>query len=230
METITTTVGYCFIKRSSRRTLAISVLPSGTVEVVAPLKATSSEIQKKIEKRATWINCQRRYFANLHAELPKRRYCTGATHRYMGRQYRLKVIKSDKSSVKLKGAYLHINSRSISSKDVAVLLVAWMREKAKWQFSQRLEKWRQWCAKHELSEPKLHLLYMPKRWGSTRANGHIYLNPELVHTPSSCIDYVIVHELCHIKHPRHDREFYAELERLCPNWRAHKQRLEASEL
>jgi len=230
METITTTLGRCYLKRSSRRTLAISVLPSGTVEVVAPLKATSSEIQKKIEKRTTWINRQRRYFSTLNAERPERRYCTGATHRYLGRQYRLKVAKTDKPSVKLRGAYLHVGSRSTSGKDVASLLTGWTREKAKGQFRQRLEKWRQWCAKYELSEPKLHLLYMPKRWGSTRANGHIYLNPELVRTPSPCIDYVIVHEVCHIKHPQHDREFYAELERLCPNWRAHKQRLEASEL
>ena len=230
MESITTTIGLCSIKRSSRRTLAISVLPSGTVEVIAPLKATPSEIQKKIEKRAAWINRQRRYFANLHAERPERRYCTGATHRYMGRQYRLKVTKADKPSVKLKGAYLHIASPSTSGKSVSALLADWMREKARDQFGHRLEKWSSWCAKHNLPKPKLHLLSMLKRWGSTRANGCIFLNPELVRAPSPCIDYVIVHEACHIKHPQHDRWFYAELERLCPKWRYLKLRLEKSEL
>lgn len=58
----------------------------------------------------------------------------------------------------------------------------------------------------------------------------MYLNPELVRAPAPCIDYVIVHEVCHIKHPRHDREFYAELEKLSPGWRSIKQRLETSEL
>ncbi|MFA5043691.1 MAG: YgjP-like metallopeptidase domain-containing protein, partial [Kiritimatiellia bacterium] len=109
------------------------------------------------------------------------------------------------------------------------LLSGWMRERAKEQFERRLEKWRAWCVERGLPEPKLHLLDMPKRWGSTHSNGRIFLNPELVRAPAPCIDYVIMHEVCHIKHPRHDRGFYAELEKLCPRWRAIKQRLETSE-
>lgn len=230
METVTTILGRCTLKRSARRTLAISVLPDGTVEVVAPLKADLSEIQKKIEKRAGWINRQRRYFNTLRAERPERRYCTGATHRYLGRQYRLKVTRAENPGVKLRGAYLHIHSRSVSVKVVAALLAGWMRERAREQFGRRLGRWRSWCAERGLPEPKLHLLGMPKRWGSTRANGHIYLNPELVRAPSPCIDYVIAHEVCHVKHPRHDKDFYTELEKLCPAWRELKHRLESSDL
>lgn len=230
METITTSIGRCSVRRSSRRTLAISVLPSGAVEIAAPLNATHPEIHKKIEKRAGWINRQRRYFAVLHAERPERRYCNEATHRYLGRQYRLKITKTDKPNVKLKVAYLHIGSTSTSAQAVASLLTGWMREKAKEQFGRRLGKWCQWCVKRNLPEPKLHLLNMPKRWGSTRTNGHIFLNPELVRAPSQCIDYVITHEICHIKHPRHDKAFFIELEKLCPKWRVLKERLETSEL
>ena len=229
MEMIKTAVGICAVKRTDRRTLAISVLPNGMVEVVAPLNAGILEIQEKITKRSSWIIRQRRHFLALHAERPERRYCTGATHRYLGRQYRLKVSVADKPVVKLRGAYLHIDSRSISSKAVAVLLSGWMRERAKEQFERRLEKWRTWCVERGLPEPKLHLLDMPKRWGSTHSNGSMFLNPELVRTPAPCIDYVIIHEVCHIKHPRHDRGFYAELETLCPRWRTIKQRLETSE-
>lgn len=193
------------------------------------MNAGIPEIQAKIKKRSGWIIRQRRHFFTLHAERPKRRYCTGATHRYLGRQFRLKVTTTAKPVVKLRGAYLHIGSRSLSRKDVATLLSGWMRERAKEQFERRLEKWRAWCVERGLPEPKLHLLDMPKRWGSTHSNGRIFLNPELVRAPAPCIDYVIMHEVCHIKHPRHDRGFYAELEKLCPRWRAIKQRLETSE-
>ena len=230
MEIITTTIGRCFLERTSRRTLAISVLPNGMVEVVAPLSAGIPEIQKKIAKRSVWITRQRRYFLALNAERLERRYCTGATHRYLGRQYRLKVITTDQPAVKLRGAYLHIASRSASSRAVAALLLGWMRERAKEQFERRLGKWRTWCVERGLPEPKLYLLDMPKRWGSTHLNGRMYLNPELVRAPAPCIDYVIMHEVCHIQHPRHNRGFYAELEKLCPRWRALKQRLEMSEL
>ena len=77
---------------------------------------------------------------------------------------------------------------------------------------------------------KLHLLDMPKRWGSPHSNGHMFLNPELVRAPAPCIDYVIVREGCHIKHPRYDRGLFAELERLRPRWKEIKRRLETSEL
>jgi hypothetical protein len=105
-----------------------------------------------------------------------------------------------------------------------------MREKAREQFGRRLGKWRDWCVKRKLPEPRLHLLEMPKRWGSARANGHIFLNPELVRAPSPCIDYVITHEVCHVRYPRHDKGFYAELEKLCPQWREIKHRLESLDL
>ncbi|MEI8138559.1 MAG: SprT family zinc-dependent metalloprotease [bacterium] len=230
MQKISTVIGQCFLKRTKRHTLAISVLPNGAVEVVAPLGAGVPEIQDKIRKRSLWIMRQRRHFLALRVERPARRYCTGATHRYLGRQYRLKISLAAKPDVKLRGGYLHISLPSNTSIAVSVLLSGWMRVKAKEQFERRLLKWRAWCVTRGLPEPKLHLLDMPKRWGSTHSDGRMYLNPELVRAPVPCIDYVIVHEVCHIKHPRHDKEFYAELEKLSPGWRAIKQRLETSEL
>jgi predicted metal-dependent hydrolase len=230
MQTLATPMGCCFLKRSSRRTLAISVLPNGVLEIVAPLNAGIPEILAKIAKRASWITRQRRHFLALRAERPERRYCTGATHLYLGRQYRLKVFTAGKPGVKCQGAFIHIGLRSDSNKAVSALLSGWMRERAAEQFERRLEKWRTWCAERGLPEPKLHLLYMPKRWGSTHLNGAMFLNPELVRAPAPCIDYVIAHEVCHIKHPRHDKAFYTELELLFPKWRAVKQRLETAEL
>lgn len=230
MQKISSVIGQCFLKRTNRRTLSISVLPNGAVEIVAPLNAGVPEIQAKIQKRASWIMRQRRHFVALRVERPARRYCTGATHRYLGRQYRLKVSVAAKPEVKLRGGYLHICSPSVTSGAVSVLLSGWMRGKAREQFERRLLKWRAWCVSRGLPEPKLHLLDMPKRWGSTHSDGRMYLNPELVHAPSPCIEYVIVHEVCHIKNPRHDKEFYGELEKLSPGWRATKHRLETAEL
>lgn len=218
------------MRRSRRRTLAISVLPDGTVEVVAPVGAEIEKIREKVEKRVGWITRQRRAFVALSAERPVRRYCAGATHRYLGRQYRLKVTVGDEPSVKLKGAYLCVVSRTGSDKSVAALLAGWMRERAQEHFGRRLEKWRKWCADQRLPEPRLRLLAMPKRWGSSHKDGWVALNPELVRAPSVCIDYVIVHEMCHLKHPQHDKAFFAELDRLSPNWKATKLRLESLEL
>ena len=67
---------------------------------------------------------------------------------------------------------------------------------------------------------------MPKRWGSSHRDGRIYLNPDLVRAPSLYIDYVIIHEVCHLKHPNHDRAFFRLLEEHVPNWRQIEARLE----
>jgi len=227
MATIRTAVGECVVKRARRRTLAISVLPDGTVEVVAPLGAAEDKIREKVEKRTRWILRQRRVFAALNVMRPPRRYCTGATHRYLGRQYRLKVSIGEDQGVKLRGAYLLVVSRSEAEDSVAALVASWMRERAKEQFSKRFVAWRTWCEERGLSEPRLRLLSMPKRWGSAHKNGTVALNPQLVRAPSICIDYVIAHEICHRLHAGHGRGFYAELNCLCPNWRQCKQRLEA---
>lgn len=71
---------------------------------------------------------------------------------------------------------------------------------------------------------------MSKRWGSAQRNGKILLNPDLIRTPGPCVEYVIIHELCHLRHPHHGREFYKLLGQLCPDWRRIKERLEQAEL
>jgi len=150
----------------------------------------------------------------------------GATHRYLGRQYRLKVRRDEQVGVKLVGGYLQVATKTGSPTEVETLLNRWFREKAVEQFSARVTKWRKWCSERKLPPPRMQLLKMPKRWGSSHRNGRISLNPELVKAPSICIDYVITHEICHLKHPQHDRAFFNLLDQMCPNWRAIKARLE----
>lgn len=90
-QTIETVVGPAVLKRTARRTLAISVHPDGTLELVAPIDASEENIAAKLEKRRRWILTQRRRFMAMNTNRPPPRYVTGATHRYLGRQYRLKV-------------------------------------------------------------------------------------------------------------------------------------------
>jgi predicted metal-dependent hydrolase len=70
---------------------------------------------------------------------------------------------------------------------------------------------------------------MHKRWGSAAPDGTIYLNPDLIQAPSACVDYVIAHEICHLKHPDHGRYFWSLLQQLVPNWQILKARLEKGE-
>jgi predicted metal-dependent hydrolase len=228
-QTIETPLGACQLKRSDRRTLSISVLPDGAVELTAPYDSHHEDIVKKVIKRRSWIQRQRRDFAEMNAARSTPRYCSGATHRYLGRQYRLRIQQAKTESVKLIGGYFHIQTQNQDHSHVATLLETWMRDHALNQFSNRTQKWIQWCQHRKLATPQVRLRKMINRWGSAHSSGIIYLNPNLVRMPSICIDYVITHEVCHLQHPNHDQSFYRLLSELCPNWRQIKLRLEKSD-
>lgn len=229
-ENIETASGPALLQRTGRRTLAIHVLPDGCLELTAPEDATLDAILAKVEKRSRWIATQRRIFREMNVKPAPRRYVSGATHCYLGRQYRLKIIVGAVESVRLKGAYFEVITADENPEAVKELLARWFRNRAKDQFTRRMEEWKPWCKKHHLSEPRLQIRRMPKRWGSAGADGRISLNPELVHASSRCIDYVIAHEICHLKYPGHDRSFYRLLGALLPDWRSLKHKLEQTEL
>ncbi len=225
---IETAAGDAILLRSDRTTLAISVRPDGLLELKAPRSATTQSIQARVKKRLGWIVRQRIQFRDMQRDRNPLRYESGATHTYLGRQYRLKVSEAPKPNVRLRGAYIHVAGPSKQPAQVKALLDGWLRERALVQFTARSEKWKSWCKARKLPAPTVRLLRMPKRWGSSHRDGRILLNPELVKAPALCVDYVIAHEVCHLKHPQHDRAFFRLLSEVFPNWQKVKARLESS--
>jgi predicted metal-dependent hydrolase len=229
-ERLDTPCGPARFRRSSRKTLAISVLPDGALELVAPEDAGEADILAKVGKRSGWIRRQRSLFAGWNAHRHAPRHVSGASHRYLGAQYRLKVAAGEPSTVKLAGGYFRVTCPDPSEENVRALLEAWMRLRAEEIFSRRIKAWEPWCERRGLPTPVLRLVKMKNRWGSAGRKGIIRLNPELIRAPSLCIDYVIAHEVCHLAHPDHGRAFYRLLGRFCPDWRRLKERLESAEV
>lgn len=130
----------------------------------------------------------------------------------------------------LRGGCLHVATSKAGEDAVRQALDEWYRRQARHQFEWRVAAWDPWCRRNRLPKPKMRLRSMSKRWGSAARDGAIYLNPELVRAPSACIDYVIVHEICHLKHHHHGKAFYSELRSLCPDWATRKKRLESMDL
>ena len=151
---------------------------------------------------------------------------SGETHRYLGRQYRLRVVEGPGESVKLRGKFIWVETaRKGESWRVRRLVEAWYVLHARERFARSLAE----CLARfqgRVSSPQLRLRRMPKRWGSWTRRGAIYLNPELVLAPASCIDYVVTHELCHLVHAPHGQAFYGLLRRVMPDWEERKDRLE----
>lgn len=216
------------LEHRRRRTLEISVYPDTAVRVIAPLNRTLEEVQEKVRKRASWILEQQRSFSLFLPKQPPRRYVSGETHAYLGRHYRLKTINSDRERVVLSRGVLcvYVKDRTDSAR-VRRLMRAWYRERAAQKFRERLDLCWQKARKHGIPQPAFQIRDMARRWGSCSGNGTLLLNSQLVKAPTQCIDYVIVHELCHTQHFNHSKSFYELLTKIMPDWQARKRRLES---
>jgi predicted metal-dependent hydrolase len=210
-----------------RKSLAISVHPDLSVSVTAPTDQPLIKISAKVKKRAPWILRQKHYFSKFLPKQPPRKFISGETHKYLGKHYRLKVIKSKKEHVTLKRGLILVSTPNRGdSRAVHSLLSGWYREQAERHFNDSLERCLKLFRKFNLNTPQVKLKKMAKRWGSCTSNGTIYLNPDLIRASKKCLDYVMVHELCHLKIRDHSRAYYRLLKRVMPDWEERKVHLE----
>jgi predicted metal-dependent hydrolase len=220
-------IPFC-VTLTERAKLTITVYPDLNVKVLAPTSKPMDLILARVDRRARWIVKQWRYFEQFQPTLPTRRFVSGETHVYLGRQYRLKVSKDSVSGVKLIGRYFRVqHSDPNDFTGISNLLQDWYLRHASALFAARVEYWLSECRALTLPEaPKLSIRSMTRRWGSCTKSGTITLNVDLVKVPLAYIDYVIVHELCHLKIHNHSPSFYRLLTRCMPDWKQRKERLE----
>ncbi|EMM72611.1 PF01863 family protein [Leptospira weilii str. 2006001855] len=217
------------IRFDSFNEMILTVYPDLQIEARFPKDTKISEIEKKLSKRKHWIQKQIHYFEKFLPRQPARRYISGETHIYLGKQYILKLKQGTRSNVELARNQLIITSKfSEKPESVEKILNAWYNNQAKILITQRFKFLLVMLKKYKVQTPKLKFRKMQKRWGSCSREGVILLNTELVKTPITCIDYVIVHEFCHLKFPKHDLRFYKMLNDLLPDWEYRKDRLERS--
>lgn len=212
---------------ASRKTLEISVHPDATVMVKAPDATGISTVESKLRKRARWIVKQQDYFNQFSPRTPQRFFIGGETHLYLGRQYQLRVEVGEADEIRLKKGIFEVTCRKkVMPQMTRRLLQNWCAQKAEEQFAASFE--RCWLKFRHLNvrKPDLVIKRMEKRWGGLSETATLTLNVDLIRGPKECIDYVVTHELCHLKHHDHGPSFYKFLESMLPEWRTLKHQLE----
>jgi predicted metal-dependent hydrolase len=212
------------LEYSDRKSLGITVTPEMEVLVKAPADTSIEKVKEKILKKAPWIIKQQSFFLSFQPRTPKRKYISGETHLYMGRQYLLQIQIGKEELVKLKGRFISVTAGEKSkAKD---LIVAWYLQHAQSKFYSialpLIDKFK----KYNVEPGSIVLRDMPTRWGSCTPKGKIILNPELIKAPKGCIEYVIIHELCHLVHHDHTQKFLDLQTREMKDWEKWKMKLE----
>lgn len=221
----------CEIKRSRRRTVALYVHPDKRVEIRMPLLFSVDEIEPFLIKHSRWL------FNRL--DLPEKKpvepkkFVSGELHYFLGKQYPIEIVASDKNSVVFDNEKIVIRQRvdkSTSqqvnlSKSVSDLLDRWYLEQAKRVFREISIPLVESMKKYNVAPKSFAIKKMKTRWGSCSSKGNINLNLHLIKLPEQCIKEVILHELCHLVHFNHSKDFYALMTAEMPDWKVWKKEI-----
>lgn len=215
--------------RSRRRTLELQVYPDGRIRLRVPLRSTKKEINEFIESHRQWLD--QRLRENEKRPKPKQlRYEEGEHHLVLGRRVPLVFENGKKKRVQLAETGLMVMSPSLEPNIIETMLDNWYRSQAKIWYQELIDKHMPWFMERGHKTPKLHIKKMKSRWGSLSVRGNMSLNLELVKTPINCVEYVVVHELCHLEQQNHGPKFKALMDRHLPDWRERKKALDKAPL
>ena len=207
--------------------ILIKVYADCRVVVSAPLNADDKTIIEAVKQRSRWIYKQLREFREQSRFITPRQYKSGESHFYLGKQYQLKVIHDDTKpqGVKLLRGRLEVNTSESDLESIKFLLNKWYRFRANIMFEVRLQHILEQALWVE-TKPDIRLMTMRTQWGNCSPSGLLTLNTHLVKAPTICIDYVILHELCHLVEHNHSERFYQLLTQVMPDWEVVKERLD----
>lgn len=211
--------------RKNIKNINLNVKPDMTVMVSASEKVPLDYIKKYVRSKAFWILKNISYFGEVQSEYhAKREFVSGESYKYLGKQYRLKIMESEEEGVKYYRGYIHLFVKDKTNyARKANLLNRWFRERADTVFEESLAQVFRLVEKHGVIKPEIGIRTMKARWGScVRDKGIILLNYELIKAPKYCIDYVVLHELIHFKERNHNEAFYNLIYALMPDWKKRK--------
>lgn len=217
----TTRIAYEVRRGKREKTVAIAVEPDGAVVLRAPPGTPIDALDSIVQRKAAWIVERLKKTSDLPPPLTDRQFVSGETFLYLGRQYRLKV-KPGPPAVRLEHGHLVAHAPHQSA--VRDALVTWYRAHA----AERLpEIVAEWAPVVGVDVPNVLIREPRKRWGSCDERGVLRFNWRIIQAPRRLVEYVVVHELVHLVHREHSREYWARLGQAMPDYERRRQGLRA---
>ena len=217
-------------KPNQKAKIMLRIYPEGDVIITAPHETSQAQIHETIKQKIKWIWDGLKEYQAQKSHIQPKQYISGEMQFYLGRRYVLKVIQTneDKSQVKMTRGQIRVllsaNSK-YTKQAIKDLVNTWYRQHAERVFKERLTllyKQFSWVD----DRPDFRIINMKKQWGSCSAKGTIIINPHLIKAPKECIDYVLIHELCHIKEYNHSPKFWRLVSSIMPHWKEVKCKLD----
>lgn len=205
-----------------RKTLSIVVEPPGIISVIAPLGATEAKILETVKTKSKWIVQKLFEMKEMEYRKGRKQYVNGESFIYMGRNYSLQIVPDDKEKlpeVKLTRGKFYVNTWSKEEEVVRQALINWYKDKALQKIRERVEYYQQYF---DTAPVKITVKDQQKRWGSCNSKKELFFNWKSIMAPSPVLDYIIVHEMCHMIHLNHSKEFWQLVKKVLPDYENRK--------
>jgi len=212
--------------RSARKTIGIDVRSNGDVTVRIPKHVSNQQAEAMLSKKLDWVLKHKQRFEEVAQRTPVKRLADGEKMFFLGQEHllRVKVDPEVKNTVLMNGSHIDISCQSEAL--VESLLQQWLHDQAKEQFpaiiAPLLEQFKE---RHQISPSKITIKWMKSRWGSCSSRRSISLNSRLIMASPRCIEHVFAHELCHLIHMNHSKNYYDTLSEFMPDWKERKREL-----
>ena len=196
--------------------MAIHIDLEKGVIVRAPKRARDKEIRQLLEKKHSWVMKKLDMFRERAAEIPRHNYMTGDVFLFRGEKYSLAFETSKKNRVDIAGHYIIVGLKPDTPQEkVPEILRKGYIARARETFNERVLVFSRGLG---VEPVRIAIRGQSKRWGSCSAKGNLNLNWKLIMAPPDILDYVVAHELCHLRHPNHQPDFWHTLEKLMPDY------------
>lgn len=229
------TIGACeleySVSYSRRRTVKIRLAAPGQIEVAAPVRMPRAEIEHLLISKAAWITRQTARLAALDASPLNADVEPGARLLYLGEARRLTVLAAAgaKAGVSLEGDRLFVHLPALPAAEQAAALARVLRQ---WYVAAaRAELERRtihWAGILGVRPARIFIREQKSRWGSCSSRGNISYNWRVVMAPPAVVDYLVVHELCHLRQANHSPAFWALVAAAVPEYKGHRRWLRAN--
>ena len=215
------TISYSVVKTKRRKTSEI-IVDKDTVEIRTPFNKPDKEIRNIVKDKANWILKKQKEYREMNPEIMKPTFGENSTLPYLGKNYPLKIFtKEARNSISFADGQFIVNiwpSKNVTAQYVEKLYEHWLMKIARPVLKNKVETYSQ---KLDVTEPmKIVIKRLKNRWGSIGKSGDtINLNVNLVKAPEDVVDYIVLHELCHLKIKGHSYHFWDLLHKFMPNYR-----------
>lgn len=224
----TTTINYDIVYSNKRKNATLAVYPLKIVEISVPTNLEPEHIQSLVRKKAHWVMKQIVWFDEIVQMDSKKEHVNGESYLYLGRQYRLKIIRNhEKPQAKLIGKYLTVwlpedTSKNQENKLVKAAIWKWYKNQATKKIEEVIDLY---SKKLGIQSPKYIIKNQYKRWGSCTSKNVLNFNFRIAMAPVALLQYIVAHEMVHIKHKDHSKEFWKQLQTIMPDYEDRKERL-----